>query len=47
MKECENINSQHKCQAMADGKTRSDSSTGKLAGFLDDVLLLSRVERAD
>ena len=41
MKECENINSQHKCQAMADGKTRSDSSTGKLAGFLDVVLLLS------
>ena len=41
MKECENINSRNKCQAMADGNTRSDSSTGKLAGFLDVVLLLS------
>ena len=41
MKECENINSRNKCQAMADGETRSDSSTGKLAGFLDVVLLLS------
>ena len=41
MKECENINSRNKCQAMADGQTRSDSSTGKLAGFLDVVLLLS------
>ena len=41
MKECENINSRKKCQAMADGNTRSDSSTGKLAGFLDVVLLLS------
>ena len=41
MKECENINSRNKCQAMADGKTRSDSSTGKLAGFLEVVLLLS------
>ena len=41
MKECENINSRNKCQAMADGQTTSDSSTGKLAGFLDVVLLLS------
>ena len=41
MKECENINSRNKCQAMADGETSSDSSTGKLAGFLDVVLLLS------
>ena len=41
MKECKNINSRNKCQAMADGETRSDSSTGKLAGFLDVVLLLS------
>ena len=41
MKECENINSRNKCQAMADGETSSDPSTGKLAGFLDVVLLLS------
>ena len=43
MKECENINSRSKCQAMADGETRSDSSTGKLAGFLDVLLLLSAI----
>ena len=41
MKECETKNSRHKCQALADGETCSDSSTGMLAGFLDVVLLLS------
>ena len=41
MKECENINSRNKCQAMADGQTSSDSSTGKSSGFLDVVPLLS------
>ena len=30
----ENKNSQMECPAMADGTTSSDSSTGKLAGFL-------------
>ena len=34
-KQCrENKNSQMECPAMADGATSSDSSTGKLAGFL-------------
>ena len=41
MQECENKNSGNKCQAMADWERRSDSSTSKLAGFLDVVLLLS------
>ena len=41
MQECENKNSRNKCQAMADWETKSDSSTSKLAGFLDVVLLLS------
>ena len=35
MDECrENINSQMECPAMADGKTRGNSGTRKLAGFL-------------
>ena len=41
MEECENINSRNKCEAMADWETSSDSSTSKLTGFLDVVLLLS------
>ena len=41
MKECETKNSRNKCQALADGQTSSDSSTGMLAGFLGVVLLLS------
>ena len=37
----ENKDSQMECPAMADWGTSSDSSAGKLAGFLDVVLLLS------
>ena len=37
----ENKDSQMECPAMADWGTNSDSSAGKLAGFLDVVLLLS------
>ena len=37
----ENKDSQMECPAMADWGTSNDSSAGKLAGFLDVVLLLS------
>ena len=42
LKEClENNNSRNECPAFADGETRTNSNTSKLAGFLDVVLLLS------